>query len=171
MYIETLLEGHVPGIFVLVHELEKKIDVRYSVNCSFAIASILRCIDGNKELVQDIEHLEYKIIETVPLDNDLLKIRHSYWVKHYKDLGYSFYRKINCVEYKFRKEVDKKNSLLKLYIVNRFRRKILLGIFEDDPSLEEFIETYYKDGINSIVYYNNELTKNYYIHLKKRIRI
>lgn len=171
MCIETLLDGHVPGIFVLVHELEKKIDVRYSMNCSFAIASILRCIDGNRELVQDIEHLEYKIIETMSLDPDLLKIRHAYWVKHYKDLGYSFYRKINCVEYKFRKEIDKKKELVKLYIVNRFRRKILLGIFVDNPSLEEFIETYYKDGINSIVYYNNELTRNYYLAEKKKIKI
>lgn len=161
------------SIYCLVNEQDKKIDIRYTRDYNIAIQRLLGEINEgstkfSRVIQKDLQEkrVQYRIIETVSLD--LMKLRHAYWVKYYNELGYISYRnRVNIVEYRVMILLNSETMCLEVVLRNRANVKILVGIFDNVPELEEFVQQYYSEFnrtniICDIVYSFNPLTKLFY---------
>jgi len=156
----------IPGVFALVNEFKKKIDIRYSFCITKSIVTILtkirECSLEGDELVQDFNRLNIKfvILEEISKDSRLLRMRQAYWTEYYKNQRYKFYRYRNALEYRITIKI--RNYLVYIELQNKNHDSLIIGVFDKMKDAKKFIEDYYpKKKVKSIVYALNALTRQY----------
>lgn len=159
--------AHLPDmcIFGLINEKDKKIFIGKTRNIVTYLSRLIKEYKySNKELLK----LPLIIIETIT-DKPNLWVRYNYWVNYYSNEGYLIYNKpryrINC---KLRIDLSKDFRMLKhtrhlfyVKIVSRHYKEHIIGVFDKIYDAESFISREYNNGIDNIVYSNNNLTKEY----------
>lgn len=147
------------GIYCLVDHSNQKIDIRYASNLLLSIAGLLK--------ERHPKGLNLEIIEK-DLNHEQMGIRHAYWISHYKQLGYFLYRKKPATSWKLVITIEKVDSFntSKLFFIAKLvsqKKSLVIGIFDSNTELEEFLGRYYLDNkVNSVVYCNNRYTSLYH---------
>jgi len=158
---------HLPEmcIFGLVNESGKKIFIGYTINIVTSLSKLIKEYkSSNKELFK----LPLIIIEKITDKHNLL-VRYNYWCKYYSNKGYLLYKKpANRVNFKIRIDLSKDFRMLKhtrhlfyVKILSRRYREHIIGVFDKIYDAEAFIADKYPNGIDDIIYSNNNLTKEY----------
>lgn len=135
------------GIWAFINETDKRIYLLESKNLMAGISrnidAIQRSIHDVKLLQKDKYKLDVQVIEEVK-DGVRRKVRLAYWMKRYKELGYSLYKEYKPVQYEVKVVLQ---DYIHVYLVSRRKKKILIGTFDKMVECDIFIETYYKDGV------------------------
>lgn len=153
------------GVYALINIEDKKVDIRYSSNLILSLVSLVTQIkEGSVQpssLRHDFKKLEVSILEK-DLPEDLLKIRHAYWMNYYKRIGYRTYRKKVGSKWKLQTTIEQVKSSYYFFVklVNK-KESLVIGIFDNNIELNEFLEKYYRNGVQNIVYACNNYTSNY----------
>lgn len=153
-------------IFGLINEDNKAILIYRTTNI---VTSLARIIREYKYSNKNILKLSLIIIEDIK-DSNNLWVRYNYWTNYYSNKGYIIMNRCKYnIKYKLRKQIlgdfrPKFSSLPLFYvkIVSRRYKEIIVGIFDKVIDMDEFIDKHYANGIDSIVYSSNKLTKEYY---------
>lgn len=164
---ESDLEGLstlvVPGVFALINNLDRKIDIRHSTNCLDSIARHLTQITKNthpcKALIQDREKITFRILDVIE-DPQLRMLCHTYWSNRYKDEAYSFYRYRPALTLRARICVEEYQVRVKLQNANH--KAFVVGCFDAITDAENFVSLYYSSKAPYPVYACNRLTKEYF---------
>jgi hypothetical protein len=166
--IETLLKCSTPGIYALINDVDKKIDIRYSSNVSNSITTILtqirKGIAHPTELEEDLSKLRLIVLELHPSNYQTILLHHAYWINKYKELGYTLYRKHIALQYKLKIYIH--HMIIHVSFENRNHDSILLGIFDNMEEANEFCRVYENETVLYPYYAINDLSKKYLQELK-----
>lgn len=124
MIYKTLKELYVPGIIAYIKD--KKCYILYSRNL---LQSLTR-------LMEEYKDYELMVLET-EVPEDLLKVRHKFWIKWYAGLGYEILNKRKPVNYSI-KIVINKDFLVDIWLYPAHSRRKLLGTFNNMEEAKEF---------------------------------
>lgn len=165
----------IPGIYALECPRTRSVYLGNSTDCLGSLSIAIRALNDkswqSKPMIRDRRRLEFKLLEEIA-DYNNRNLRMNYWIKYYKDLGYQFYRQPKALIYKpiitvnymgIRKYKWLSSSGYKAQVVLRSRgnRSVIVGIFDSMEEAVQFKDQYYSGDIYSVIYANNELTKNY----------
>lgn len=148
------------GVFALVNNQSNNVYLAYSNNILTYIVRLLFDVTNIKyrKVRDDIEKLEFVMLFESN-DKDEMIQQYSYYVDHYKDINYTFYREYTPVKYKLIKEVIEKNIVISLIAKNG--KKKVMGVFCSKKEADLFVKTYYSTSYLKPVLCNNELTKQF----------
>jgi hypothetical protein len=137
-------------VYALVDEVGQRIQVFSTLCMTKHLGTMLDEISVSgeyKSLWQDIQKLKLIVLETIDPKNR--KVRHGYWVSYYRSLGWSFYKDNAPVTYSLETKVGFRFGTLSYFVWLRNKRKdkILVGIFTRKKEMKTWIDTYYPDGI------------------------
>ncbi len=166
-----------PGIYVLVDNRHKKVAIIHTNDLLRSISATMTQLKSNthkcKKLNEHKEWLSLEILETVE-DRVARYLRHSYWVEHYKKLGYKMFFYKKAIEFKVRVVIEpdftpsSDNLLVYVVLKNTRGDKLVVGVFNAMPEAEAWVEAVYRPmNIISPVYADNELSQEYFRCLKK----
>jgi hypothetical protein len=121
------------------------------------------------ELQDDISNGSLEIISLETIAEKINRsIRIDYWVDYYLSMGYSLYKPHKQHKYRLNYRLEMIDSEAKfgyktfLYIENT-SRQVIIGIFNHIDEMKVFLSKYYPgETISSIIYCNNDLTREYY---------
>ncbi len=165
--LENLLNLNCNGLYCLINEQDRKVDVRYSCNLLRAVASLVESISDNSvvplEISKDASKLQLVVLEK---NIEGLKLKHAFWQQYYKNLGYSLYRTKPGNKYVVEVSVDYVRELHQShhYFVVRLKSKgstVTVGIFDQIEDLQDFVSEYYSGVVVEIIFANNNLTSSY----------
>lgn len=160
------------GIYCFKNESDKKIYLGHSSNILNAIQKHLTQIKYGvhhlRDLQSDIDKCQFSIIETIE-DTTVRLTRLAYYCDQYRSEGYTLFNKYKGLKYTVRSGIEFINietnlpkHYLSVSLINRNHDKIIVGLFNNDTELNEFIWMYYNEEYPIPVYCNNKLTKLYY---------
>jgi hypothetical protein len=168
--LQGLLQYSSNGLFALINDSDKKVDIRYGINLLRSITSLVEQIKSNSvvplDIKNDINKIRLKILE-VNVDPRSLKLRHKFYQDQYKTSGYSLYRNLPANKYEVQVVLDKvlELDMWNFYLVLKLVSKsstVVVGIFESYEELQDFVQTNYKDNnVLEVVYSTNECTSKY----------
>lgn len=160
------------GIYGFFNSNDKRFYIGYSVNLPNALPQVIQRLESsNKVFNNDKPRIQFRLIEPI-LNKDALRMRHAYWVKFYKGLGYLPYKEPKVCNYKLR--IDVVNETLGrgtgkyhfyVKLVSRGYRELVVGVFDNVLEMETFISDHYKE-VNNIIYSSNSLTNDYLKHVQ-----
>lgn len=164
--INTLSQLPNMCVFALVNEKDKKIFIGKTTNLVTYLGRLINeCQYSNKELLT----LPFIILESIT-DKPNLYVRFNYWINYYSNKGYLIYKKPKYrLNYKlridlmgdFRMQYEARH-LFYVKILSRRYRELVIGVFDKIYDAEAFIADNYPNGIESVVYSSNSLTKEYF---------
>jgi hypothetical protein len=166
--LETLSELVIPGVFALINNSDRKVDVRHSTNCLDSIARHLTQIAKKthpcKSLIEDQKKITVAILDVIE-DPQLRLLCHTYWSNRYKDESYSFYRFRPALTLRARISVEDYQARVKLQNANH--DAFVVGCFDSLTEAESFLSFYYSNKAAYPVYACNKLTREYYKKLRR----
>lgn len=112
------------------------------------------CIPSNSK----VKNLQLIVIETC--SEDLLRVRHGYWIEHYRNTGYTVYNKKDGLKYKVRIVVDKEFNVL-VQLVSKRYDYTTIGVFNKVQEAQEFVDKVKLNNPIIPIYADNEQTKLY----------
>lgn len=156
------------GIAGFINTQDKKILILESSNLLMAITRVLIEVKNNtfksKKFIDDFNKLDdFKIFyELDGADNVTRYLLVNKLLDSYKAEGYSLYRPVKFTRFKIKKDIVTKDRLwyVVVKLVN-WNREILVGVFNKGYEADEFIKEAYPGEVESVVYANNELTKEF----------
>lgn len=154
-------------IYGLFNEKDQRVYIGFTNNIIVTLPRLINDIKySNNLLKQDIQLLEFRIIETLE-DKNALRIRYQYWVREYSNKGYQLYRDYKAVEYKLSIDIIKNpfvqahtDYLFGVKLVSRGYNERIVGIFRTMVDADAFVSSHYRT-IDNIIYADNELTRDY----------
>lgn len=165
--LDNLIKHTGNGVFALINDSDRKVDVRYGTSLFRSIAVLVESFKNNSVqplvLIKDLQKLELVILET---NISSPRVCHGKWINHYKNLGYELYRTRAC-NYNVVILIDLVPELSprKYYFVVKLVDKhssITVGVFDKHIDLQEFtLKQYAENIVNDIVYATNSLTDLY----------
>lgn len=151
------------GVYALINDSDKKVDIRYCSSLSMAIGAFLSRINAGYDLpsvlIQDKDKLQLVVLEIMDDPTSRL-IHHGYWTDKYKSMGYSLYREHPALHYKVRIAIE--DYLIYVKLMNRNYDSIIVGVFDNMEEAESFVSTCYSDEIKYPVYATNDLSVTYF---------
>lgn len=154
-------------IYALINQPEKKIYLGFTTNIVTALGRITKDIKYSNE---ELNNLPFVIIES-PKDRINLYARFNYWYNYYSNKGYLFYNKNKPKLPIYKVRIDlmsdfrlkyETSALCYVKLVTRGYKELIVGIFKDYETAQEWTALNYSNGeVNKIVYSNNDLTKDY----------
>lgn len=191
--ISLILNICKPGIYKLQHTKKNLVLIKQSSNISKSLLGVINeAAEGflsPKDLRQDILKglVTFEVLETIS-DRPTRELRYNYWVDYYhKTLKYKFYIHPSLnnkrLTYVVHKELsigtnleDGFNYFVTVLLRTKKSNPIVVGLFSSMNDADVFIsESYPLPLISSIIYANNELTRNYFKEeaskLKKDIKL
>jgi hypothetical protein len=162
----TLNDLSTPGIWAIVNERDRLVYLSQSNN---VLASMSRNIDmihnkshSCRKLLRDKSLLSFVVLEEVSSTETDRKLRLNYWINHYRNKGYTLYRKHNGEATYTPKLFVTKDYKVHVTLVNKRNDKLVVGVFDKMNDATQFITTYYSNIFYTITYSDNILTKEYY---------
>lgn len=162
--LDQLLEMTSNGVFALVNEQDRKVDVRLGTNVLRSVARLITDIKSNAvrpvALKQDLQKLKLVILENEVAD---LGLCHAKWRNYYKEQGYTLYRSRPGSSYSLVVLIDYVPEVHpnKLYFIVKLVGKsnsIITGVFDNNIELQDFTSKYYSKGVVEVVFASNNLT-------------
>jgi hypothetical protein len=162
--IEELGKLAQPGIYAILNESDRKVDVRCSQDCLKSIAGVISDLANerykDKAVVQDRAKISFKVLEVMH-DPVIKKQHHSYWSFWYKDQGYDFYRFRPALLYQPLIELNTRTCKPVVCVRDKNGTKIVVGSFDTMHEANEFLEKYYTPPCFNLIYAFNKLTLTY----------
>lgn len=155
-------------VYALVHHENKRFMVGYSKHLLTALSRIRHDLETPKyEIVKnDIEGIEVEILETDLVDDVSKKIKVQHHVQKYLDKGYQQYIPSNVIKYEVCTDIltDRYRSYFCIYLQDRKKNKVLVGVFRSMVEMKSFSDKYYPNNTveYGIHYATNDTTKNYF---------
>lgn len=150
-------------IYLLQHKTKNKVFVKRTKNLLVALTYLVK--DRNTRSKSILENYELVVLEEVSEDDLLLRIRESYWKRHYKQNGYEIMnpRLATNLSVKVKYKFDKSTLTIVVYLEDCMREKRIVGIFDSKEDCDLFLDKYYNkfSEYNTISYANNSRTKAY----------
>jgi hypothetical protein len=167
-FTDLLFKAPANAVYAFVNEKDKRIYITY---CTSFLSSVDRTIqlierskNSNRLLYDDRNKLDLIVLATDLVDKNSMRLMTSYWSNHYRNIGYSLYRKYNHIEYKIRTVINKSYQI-EVQLVTRNNATLVVGVFSKAEEANEFTnECLVKQGSCILpVYALNQLTKEYFI--------
>jgi hypothetical protein len=117
----------------------------------------IRASGEYKEMLQDISQLELVVLETCIEEKDL-KLRLANWISKYEQKKYVLYKDIAPLRYVLETTVEYKAGRLCycLYLVNKKRHRVLVGVFEKKKQLTSFVKSAYpSERVSAVVFHES----------------
>ncbi len=159
--LETLLQmSSTSCVYGLVNRSKKRIQIYSTRSLLTHLGRIMSeiAVSGEyKEMLQDMSDIELVILETNIEDNDL-KLKLANWVDEYERKRYTFYKDIAPLRYTLETTVEYKSGRLSycLYLVNRKRHRVLVGVFLKKQQLTSFVKSAYPSKrVSAVVYHES----------------
>jgi len=160
---------NVPGIYAIINESDRKVDVRHSTNCIQAIIRHLTQIWDDthpvRELAMDKEKLFFVLLEDVKDPTQRL-LAHTRFTDYFEDRGYTFYRHRPALRYYTRirpVRISRLRLQVRVYLITGNHDETVVGCFDSMPEAKEFVKEYYSNGsIYFSIYAVNAPTREYY---------
>jgi hypothetical protein len=175
LYDPNLIDNlsHLPEmcIFGLINEHNKIVLIYRTTNI---VTALSRIVNEYKYSNKNILKFGLIIIETIT-DKHNLWVRYNYWNNEYSNNGYTVGNKCKYnMNYKLRKQAlkdfrVKRHGPLLFYVkvVSRRYKEVIVGIFDKVEDMDAFVNKHYANGINNIIYSNNNLTRQYLETIRK----
>jgi hypothetical protein len=153
------------GVYCIINDLDKKVMICHTTNLDKSIQSIY---EGIKSIPQVITDLKSNNARIMPLEHigylPSVLLRIQYWIAYYAQLGYSFYNKPRELHYRLYHRIKSTSNddvfSYRVYLfIKSMRNEILIGVFDSIKEKDEFIEKYYKNGIEYVVFANTDQTR------------
>lgn len=148
------------GIYYLINQESRKVYINYSSNIPNAIVKLLDSSNFDN-------NYKFSILEIVT-DKKNLRIRCQYFKDLYSNMGYTL---INSNRVSNRKLVIKLlpdfrghitgMCLFYVKIVSKGYGELIVGVFQHSSEVDSFVAQNYSNGINNIIYADNDITKEY----------
>lgn len=169
MNFKDFLDIPQSGVYALINETDRKIYITYSNYIFGSLSRIIRELKNDmfvpKELVDNVDDLEFRVLEQCwDLPNQ--KLRATFYMREFKKAGYTLFKEVKFVEYTVRKTVGADwrkiyKNLVYVQLVANCNAKLTVAVFPKMEQAEEFIKKYYENGVNRIVYGENQLSRDY----------
>lgn len=162
MDLQEILSFPTMGIYAFVNEEDRKIYVGYSKNIVTAFSRLVQNLKYSN-MQEDADKLKFVILENIVTERSL-RLRYEYWSRKYSNEGWSLYRSYRAVSYRLRVDLfsdHSERSLIGVKIVSRGYKELTVGVFESVGESRAFINEYYKDGVDNLIYASNRLTKEF----------
>lgn len=163
--ITDLSKAFIPGLFALINESDKKLEIRYSSCIASSIAALLKQIKQGSirpidiKIDYDAGKSKFYIIETFN-DSRLRYFKKTHHILECEKNGYKVYSARKVSGYKIKIEAIRYLAFVTLY--NNNYEKTVLGVFDKIKEARAFLTEYYSDTPDEIIIANNEFTKAYY---------
>ena len=147
-------------VYGLVHKSKKKIQLYATKSLLTHLGRIMdeiRASGEYKEMLQDISQLELVVLETCIEEKDL-KLRLANWISKYEQKKYVLYKDIAPLRYVLETTVEYKAGRLCycLYLVNKKRHRVLVGVFEKKKQLTSFVKSAYPGKrVSAVVFHES----------------
>ncbi len=166
--IETLFKGlcSLPreAVYCLVNDSSKRIQIYSTSNLVAHLSRLTQEVGNynNKELLKDLENLEFRILETEFPHEDSRSLKFKQLVEKYKKLGYEFYNDLNVASYRLKESFQYRDYKPYYVVGSKGTKSILIGVFSKYREARSFQAQYYPEGtIPKIVVAENEETKGW----------
>lgn len=159
--IKNLKEICVPGVYCFVNENDKKVFISHSTNILNSVSKILLEISNGiytkKDIIKDVEKLEFKVLEKEEFRIARL-VKLEKYIIEFKVAGYELYNRSNfSPKYKIDYYITKDFEVW-VCLVNSRYKKFMVKQFSNVDAAKNFIQ---KNKIEDVV--------NLYITTKKSI--
>lgn len=159
--LETMLQmAGTSCVYGLVNKSKKRIQIYATKSLLTHLGRIVSeiAVSGEyNEMIHDMSDIELIILETNIEDNDL-RLKLANWVDEYERKRYTFYKDIAPLRYTLETTVEYKAGRLCycLYLVNRKRHRVLVGVFEKKKQLTSFVKSAYPSKrVSAIVFHES----------------
>lgn len=159
--LETLVDmSGTSCVYGLVNRSKKRIQIYATKSLLTHLARIMSEITTSGEyyeMIQDMSDIELVILETDIEDNSL-RLKHANWIDEYERKRYTFYKDIAPLKYTLETTVEYKSGRLSycLYLVNKKRSKILVGVFQKKQQLTSFVKSAYPSKrVSAVIYHES----------------
>ena len=164
MNLKSLTNLSCPGVWAFVNESDKKIFISYSENILSAvsrnISELLSASHSCRSLVSDFSKLDLLVLEKVSKAET--KVKAGRYKENYKADGWQLYNTSIPVQYSVKTTISN-DCKIQVYLINRRKDKIVVGVFDSKQESDQFIQTHYPNNIvTSIVYSQNSLSKEFF---------
>lgn len=173
-----------PGIFIITNTEGQKFQIYNSRNMSNTLVEILNQVHRNEqgEMLDDIRNKKAKVITlhfTEGLGEAERKLTKQNSVNELLSYNMKFYKepkKKYEVKYSVKQDVVSINGTSKyafvVYLQNTRKDKFPVGIFDSKDEKDAFLANYYNnvEYISEIVYACNDLTKQHFEKMHKRMK-
>lgn len=151
------------GVYCLINKEKKYIQIFASRNMLDSLNNLMKIIEtGQYGLLRNhLNEVEVEILEILSYTDKDINVKLSIWFNYYRSKGYTLYKDNNIVDYKIKDStVIIKNSLYySIYLENKRKGKVILGIFSTRDKAMEWKNTNYpSDIITNLVYADNDLS-------------
>jgi hypothetical protein len=123
------------------------------------------------DLKEDNHPCSGKNVKIVVLDiKNVTAIRQEVIRKKYLDMGYSILNRRTPISYRVVVGFTSMTNEMKVSVslVNRRNEKTLVGVFDKNEEAKRFIEEFYSNGVEEVIYSSNSLTEEYLKSTRKR---
>lgn len=161
----TLNDLSKPGIWAIVNERDRVVYLSQSNNILSSMSRNIDMIHDKshpcRKLLRDKSLLSFVLLEELHTETNR-KLRLNYWINHYRNKGYTLYRRHNGEVSYTPKVFVTKDYKIHVTLVNKRNDKLIVGVFDKMDDATQFITTYYSNTFYNITYSDNILTKEYY---------
>lgn len=150
MGIETksLIRATSSGVFCLENSAKKRVYINFSKNMLGYVSRVFEELQSNrfplKDMVRDLDNLEFKILES---RDDIETM--DYWIEHYQSQGWTVYNANSKRPLPRTPRViiaDLNKSLVEARLYNRRGDYEVVGVFNNVPEANSFMESCYGDN-------------------------
>lgn len=137
-------------VYSIVNNTTKTVVVGSASNLYEAIGRTMSVLaSGSPEfgtLKEELSDCSVCILET-SIEKEDLKLRLSFWISHYREKGFKFYKELNPVLYTLETDWDYREGRICYFVSLRNRRsdKLLVGVFKKRKEMKEWIRLNYPD--------------------------
>lgn len=154
MRIDNLLDLPDSAIAGFFNETDRKVYLLYSEALLDALVRNVRQIKNGshtcKELADDKNKLEFKVIETT---NDDLRLKYLNWTEELKRQGYSMYRNYTPINLYAKTAYSKNLKSIEVRIYNKRYEWFVVGVFNTAKEADEWMAQTYPEGrVREIIY-------------------
>ena len=159
--LETLLSmSNTACVYAFLNKSKKRIQVYATKSLLTHLGRTVSEIAMSGEYVElfrDMADIELVILETGIQENEM-KLKLSNWIDEYERKRYKLYKDIAPLRYVLETSVEYKAGRLCycLYLRNRRRDRILVGVFDKKKQLTSFVKSAYPSKrVSAIVYHES----------------
>lgn len=158
--LSDLLHLRQGGVYCLVNEELKYIQIWYSRNMMDNLNNVLKYIDTGEygKLKDHVNNVHLSILELT--DNEKNgRVILSGFINKYRNNGYTLYKDTNLINYKLGNTTGQVDGNLRylVYLEKRNKKKLVVGVFDNKEEMDIWMNlTYPNDIVTNLVLCENK---------------